>query len=113
MLLKPRSKAERTVTILGILMLGLVLTACFAFAGSDFTKDFGIKLDNFTKAIIALAVPVAGAAWVIAKLWQLVIPEKQGRMEPKEWARSVLVTLVAIAIGGKVIQWIWDAFSAQ
>lgn len=76
-----------------------------------FLDQLGNALTNLRIALIGIAPVVAGVAWVIAKLWQMIIPEQQGRVEPREWARNAIVTYVAILIGFTFITWIGNMFS--
>jgi len=79
--------------------------------GGEFFTALGDAIDSAMAALLLLAPAVAGIAWVIAKLWQMIIPEQQGRTEPREWARNALVTYVAILLGAKIISWLGTIFN--
>lgn len=62
-------------------------------------------------ALVALAPIVTGVAYVIAKIWQIAVPEKQGRAEPREWARNALVNYFFILAAGGIIGFIAEVAS--
>lgn len=105
-----------------IALAGKVLCMClmvtFAFTlgsqvvlAADFLDELGGYLDEIRIALVALAPMVAGLAWVIAKIWQIIIPEQQGRVEPREWARNAVVSYIAIVVGMRFITWIGSFFT--
>lgn len=89
-----------------------VQMALLSLLSGDFFGALNNAINNAMTALLFIAPAVAGIAWVIAKLWQMIIPEQQGRAEPREWARNALVTYVAILVGAKLISWLGSIFGA-
>lgn len=110
-----KSKAKialtgRTLCVALMAAFAVSLGAQFAAAGDNFLTDLGGYLDEIRGALVALAPAVAGLAWVIAKIWQIIIPEQQGRVEPREWARNAVVSYIAIVVGMRFIFWVGSFF---
>lgn len=95
-----------------IAWMNIQLFVLHLLANGDFFGALNSAIDRAMGALVLLAPAVAGIAWVIAKLWQMIIPEQQGRAEPREWARNALVTYVAILLGTKIISWLGSIFGA-
>lgn len=100
--------ANRKVVSIGtVLVSTLVMSIVPAFAAGDGLFDnLGSAFNNLTTALVALAPAVVLAAYVAAKVWQMLIPEKQGRAEPREWARSALVSYALIVFASAIITFI-------
>ena len=70
-------------------------------SGDNFFDSLGSSFNSMYLGLVALSPVVAGLAFVIAKVWQILTPEKQGRAEPREWARNALFNyfLIIAAVG--------------
>ena len=73
-----KSKAKialtgRTLCVALMAAFAVSLGAQFAAAGDNFLTDLGGYLDEIRGALVALAPAVAGLAWVIAKIWQIIM----------------------------------------
>lgn len=101
-------RANRKVVSVGTILVSTLLmgiTPAFA-AGDGLFENLGSAFGNLTTALILLAPAVALAAYVAAKIWQMLVPEKQGRAEPREWARSALVSYALIVFASAIINFI-------
>lgn len=74
--------------------------------GDTFFSSLGDAFNSAYLALVALAPIVAGLAFVIAKIWQILTPEKQGRAEPREWARNALFNYFLIVAAAGIIGFI-------
>lgn len=74
--------------------------------GDTFFDSLGNAFNSAYLALVALAPVVAGLAFVIAKIWQMLTPEKQGRAEPREWARNALFNYFLVVAAAGIIGFI-------
>lgn len=93
-----RSSKARIAGI--FLMTVFVSSTASVFAAGDFFSDLGSSFESVYLALVALSPVVGLTAFVAAKLWQMAMPDKQSRMEPKDWARSVLYNYFCILAAG-------------
>ena len=106
-----KRKNDRMI-IVGVFVFAVMLGANTVFAtGGDFFSELGSSFNTIYLSLIALSPIVAGLAFVIAKLWQMLTPEKQGRAEPREWARNVLFNYFLILAAGGILGFIAKAAS--
>lgn len=91
------------------IMMVFIASAGSAFAAGDFFADLGSSFNTIYLSLVAISPIVAGLAYVIAKLWQILTPEKQGRAEPREWARNVLFNYFLILAAGGLLGFIAKA----
>lgn len=105
---------RKVVTIGTVLVSTLVMSIMPAFAaGEGLFENLGSAFGNLTTALTLLAPAVALAAYVAAKIWQMLVPEKQGRAEPREWARSALVSYALIVFASAIINFIGNIASGN
>ena len=98
------------VTAAGIfVMMTFFAGSSNVLAAGDFFEELGESFTTIYGALVALSPMVAGLAFVAAKVWQIVVPEKQGRAEPKEWARSALINYFLILAAGGILGFVAKA----
>lgn len=111
-LARQMKKANSKITAAGIFfMMTFVIGSTNALAVGDFFEELGSSFTTIYGSLVAFSPMVAGLAYVAAKIWQIVIPEKQGRVEPKEWARSALFNYFLILAAGGILGFIAKAAS--
>ena len=99
--------ANRKVVAAGSAVLGLfIMNATPVLASVSLFDQIGSSFKNVYLALVALAPVVTGVAYVVAKIWQIIVPEKQGRAEPREWARNALVNYFLILAAGGILGFI-------
>ena len=91
------------------LMTAFVVSVNSVFATGDFFSDLGASFESIYLSLVALSPIVAGLAFVAAKIWQTLTPEKQGRAEPREWARNALFNYFLILAAGGILGFIAKA----
>jgi len=111
MLEKALIRRNRATFAAALLAFVFTYNMQFAAAAGGLFDQLGGTFDTLRISLIGMAPMVAGAAYVIAKIWQMATPEKQGRAEPREWARSALVNYVAILIAWGLVTFLKNTFS--
>lgn len=107
-----KRRNDRFLTAGIFLMTVFAVNAASVFAaGGDFFTDLGSSFQSIYLSLVAISPIVAGLAFVIAKIWQILTPEKQGRAEPREWARNALFNYFLILAAGGILGFIAKAAS--
>ena len=105
-MLKKKKITSMASNVFAALVVAAVYGILPVYGATDMAQVIIGAMEKVYIAMLAVTPAIVIVVYVAAKIWQIVVPEKEGRREPRDWARSAFVNYVKILLAGTIITFI-------